>query len=161
MVAHERIKCADIEEELRQVRQEKEALKSAMVIIEQENALLKTSVSGSESPQFSRSVISNLDLTPRSSRPSSRILASPALPVPESTDPTTSSSSALGYSPPTSEPPSSSPESPEIVLSQHSVPTRKDSVPVPREQTWSSPDRYALLKSPVPDLPAEDSPWSG
>lgn len=159
MVAHERIKCADIEEELRQIRQEKEALKSAMVIIEQENALLKTSVTGSQSPQFSRSVNSNLDLTPRSSRPSSRILVSSSPPVPESPDQTISSSSALGYSPPTSEPPSSSPESQEIVPPQPSVPTRKDSVP--RERTWSPPDCYAILKSPVPDLPAEDSPWSG
>ncbi|THH03120.1 hypothetical protein EW145_g6511 [Phellinidium pouzarii] len=42
MVAHERIKCAEIEEELRQVREEKEALRSAMRVVEQENLRLRS-----------------------------------------------------------------------------------------------------------------------
>ena len=42
MVARERIKCAEVEEELRAAREEKEALKGAMRVIEQENGRLKT-----------------------------------------------------------------------------------------------------------------------
>lgn len=42
MVAVERIKCAEVEEELRAAREEKEALKGAMRVIEQENGRLKT-----------------------------------------------------------------------------------------------------------------------
>lgn len=40
MVAQERIKCADIEEELKQVRGEKEALKQALRLVEEENEKL-------------------------------------------------------------------------------------------------------------------------
>ena len=68
MVAQERIKCAEIEEELRQVRQEKEALKCAMQIIEQENTRLKSPI-----PPPSETVASSLaedgEPTPRTSRP--------------------------------------------------------------------------------------------
>ncbi|KAI5116315.1 hypothetical protein M0805_005523 [Coniferiporia weirii] len=64
MVAHERIKCAEIIEELRQVRQEKEAMKSAMRVIEQENMRLKSPVLPSAAAID--------DTTPRESRPGSR-----------------------------------------------------------------------------------------
>ncbi|EJD03303.1 uncharacterized protein FOMMEDRAFT_20443 [Fomitiporia mediterranea MF3/22] len=79
MVAQERIKCAEIEEELRQVRQEKEALKSAMRIVEQENERLKSPIPASTStaslPNASTSypAIVEDDSTPRGSRPISHV----------------------------------------------------------------------------------------
>ncbi|KAL5484908.1 hypothetical protein ACEPAI_7550 [Sanghuangporus weigelae] len=81
MVAQERIKCAEIEEELRQVRQEKEALKSAMRVIEQENERLKSPPAPEPIGTFTDSVakepiaVGEDDPTPQSSRPDSRIPA--------------------------------------------------------------------------------------
>lgn len=161
MVAHERIKCADIEEELRQIRQEKEALRSAMRIIEQENALLKGSES--QTSTLSRPTASSADLTPRSSRPTSGAglaVVSPVpspTPVPESPDRLSSSPSPT-HSPPIADQPTS-PASPEVISSVTSVPTRKDSVP--QKHAWTVQEPYTLPKSPVPNLPEEVSPWAG
>ncbi|OCB90433.1 hypothetical protein A7U60_g2354 [Sanghuangporus baumii] len=81
MVAQERIKCAEIEDELRQVRQEKEALKSAMRVIEQENERLKSppapesigTVTGSATKEPVD--VGEDDSTPQGSRPDSIIPA--------------------------------------------------------------------------------------
>ncbi|KAL5506991.1 hypothetical protein ACEPAH_6447 [Sanghuangporus vaninii] len=79
MVAQERIKCAEIEDELRQVRQEKEALKSAMRVIEQENERLKSPPAPESIGTFTGSATRDPvaagedDSTPQGSRPDSRI----------------------------------------------------------------------------------------
>lgn len=75
MVAEERIRAAEILEELRQVRAEKEALRSAMQIIELENSRLKSPIS--ETPESLSLVNDKLadDITPVRSRPPSMIRA--------------------------------------------------------------------------------------
>ncbi|KAL5524069.1 hypothetical protein ACEPAG_8242 [Sanghuangporus baumii] len=81
MVAQERIKCAEIEEELRQVRQEKEAMKSAMRVIEHENDRLKSPPAPESIGTFTGSAakepiaVGEGDPTPQGSRPDSRIQA--------------------------------------------------------------------------------------
>ncbi len=56
MVAQERIKCAEMEEELKQTQREKDAMKSAMRIVEQENESLK------KSKQEEKQRVGNLDI---------------------------------------------------------------------------------------------------
>ena len=113
MVAIERIKCAEIEEELRVAREEREALKGAMRVIELENGRLKTD-------------------------------------VPKRSDNTTPTQAFNGvktngtHSPPTSLPASSSSDSD----------VGNDTIVLERS-TENTPK-----KSPLPEMPAEDSPWA-
>ncbi|KAG7442544.1 uncharacterized protein BT62DRAFT_1010131 [Guyanagaster necrorhizus] len=70
MVATERIKLAETEEELREARQEKEALKSALRVVEGENVHLRGSSSSFRTPDPS---MENLALSETRSRSSSEV----------------------------------------------------------------------------------------
>ena len=127
MVAHERIKCAAMEDELKQTQKEKDALKSAMKIVEQENGQLKKVTTG---PPFN-----SLHPPIPSSSPSSSFDVIPVF-------------------------------SPEVDLnatgqvkmsSEAEFPTSVESIP-PRN-ALPNPSEGPLPKSPLPDLPAEESPW--
>ncbi|KAH8119520.1 hypothetical protein DFH11DRAFT_1686364 [Phellopilus nigrolimitatus] len=185
MVAHERIKCAEIEAELRQIRQEKDALRGAMRIIEQENSRLK-SPALTQSPQApdSYSGAANEfanDITPHDTRPPSRAGAR-------------SSSSGLRTQSPT---PSMSPSEGSMSMSSSVQGCRSKSSE--SERGWASPEpelegsaehvleleeqetktgfeqtekerksgaeavteaRFSVPVSPLPDMPVEESPWA-
>ena len=115
MVATERIKRAETEAELRESRQEKEALRSALRLIESENMHLRGSSTDTQPMESNSASVSSLSLS--HSRTSSRV-AVKSPPSSPSHSPTTSLTSApFPYSTPyessstTVPPPSQPPDS--------------------------------------------------
>ena len=88
MVATERKMRAEMEEELNEVRSEKEALKSALRLIEGQNLQLQeTSSPQPEIPTFSRPHSRSSSQIGVKSRPQSLVLESPYPPLPPSPSP--------------------------------------------------------------------------
>lgn len=186
MVAQERIKCAEIEEELRQVRQEKEALKSAMRIIEEENEKLKSPMSSApESTVATMSVAEEGEPTPHGSRPatprgrepddrrSSKSRSSTDTEEIFTNSPSSSTRAIRERS--TSPVPSASAASPlpEVSSINDRSETRNASPPLPDSPAvdtdedeanevdgWRSSGEASVSKSPFLDMPSAESPWS-
>jgi len=143
MVAQERIKCAEMEEELKHTQREKDALKSAMRIVEQENGLFKKSREEEEKKQeqenIANSIARALREDPVKSNP-----PSPHPPRPPSIhEPNPDPADRKERTPPSSSAPQGSER-----LRGFTFPPR----------SWT-PSNNALPSSPLPDMPVEDSPW--
>ncbi|RDB16281.1 hypothetical protein Hypma_003048 [Hypsizygus marmoreus] len=182
MVATERIRLADTQDELREARLEKEALRSALRLLEGENVHLRSSETSPVIPSVTSATIDaqmNGEPTPTSRRTSSQLgvkslpgtrpgtpasssfevvpAETPAPSPPEST-PTTSSPPKLASSPPK---PASSPPKP-LSSPPKPTPLQPPQSPDPEanaeeEDTEVTP-QFSRTRPP-PSLPLED-PWA-
>ncbi len=145
MVAQERIKCAEMEEELKQTQREKDAMKSAMRIVEQENESLK------KSKQEEKQRVGNLD-----------IVNSIARALREDSHKSDPPSPLRPRTPATHEPESELDSEPQVTPFDSQSSTKP---PSDRLRNFTFPPRSwtssnsALPSSPLPDMPLEESPW--
>jgi len=145
MVAQERIKCAEMEEELKQTQREKDAMKSAMRIVEQENESLK------KSKQEEKQRVGNLD-----------IVNSIARALREDSHKSDPPSPLRPRTPATHEPESELDSEPQVTPLDNQSSTKP---PSDRLRNFTFPPRSwtssnsALPSSPLPDMPLEESPW--
>lgn len=156
MVAQERIKRAETEEELRQEREEKEALKGALRVVEMENGRLRCVeeiTAGRDSPSSMRAQrrmsinsTGHTSSTPASPRDSLRSSSPPA-----SSD-APAVSAPIPSNPADDPPPPSSPSPPEV----------RPSLNTTSSTSSSASDSDSAFKTPraLPsDIVLEEAPW--
>ncbi|KLO09496.1 hypothetical protein SCHPADRAFT_563690 [Schizopora paradoxa] len=145
MVAQERIKCAEMEEELKQTQREKDAIKSAMRIIEQENETLKKLREEGEK-QGHADIVDSIAKALREDSHKSN----PASPIRPRTPTIEKVGSESDFALKETQ------TAPADTSSLHPSDRLRDFTFPPR--SWS-PSNTALPASPLPDIPLEDSPW--
>lgn len=157
MVATERKKRAEMEEELNEIKSEKDALKSALRLIENQNVqLLETSSPQPDSTTFSRPHSRSSSQIAVKSRPQSLVLNSPYPPLPPSPSPDVSPHEDVHFA---EMKPNDVAESP-IVFSPE-----EESQPTPRYHVSTSlppstPDDPYSYPSPWADVPSSARPLS-
>ncbi|KAK0213421.1 hypothetical protein DFS33DRAFT_1377910 [Desarmillaria ectypa] len=168
MVATERIKRAETEEELREARQEKEALKSALKVVEGENVHLRGSSSTFGTPDPS---VENLTLSEIRSRSSSEVGVKSR---PASASSSSPSVDREAFSPVlAAETASAAAEEADEQEQENSTPQHRSTVPSPspsqlaEERTIKHPDKEeeaeeSLLRQRMPSPPWDEdsSPWA-
>lgn len=155
MVATERKMRAEMEEELNEVKLEKDALKSALRLIENQNVhLLETSSPQPEITTFSRPPSRSSSQIGVKSRPQSLLLNSPYPPLPPSPSPDVSPHEDVHFSVDTEVKPNPGAASPTIFSpEEESQPTPRYHVPISLPP--SRPDDPYSDASPWADVPSK------